>query len=51
MYARCLGETRRDAVTVEATMRVPTSDVASLKLRQHIEWMECETIRRAPLEV
>ena len=38
---------RRDAVTVDATMRAPTTNVTSLKLRQNIEWVECETIRRA----
>jgi transcriptional regulator with GAF, ATPase, and Fis domain len=40
----------RDAVTVEATASVRTAGVTSLKLRQNIEWIECETIRRA-LEV
>ena len=37
----------RDAVTLDAATRVPTSDVTSLKLRENIEWMECQTIRRA----
>jgi transcriptional regulator with GAF, ATPase, and Fis domain len=37
----------RDAVTFEATANVPTPAVPSLKLRQNIEWVECETIRRA----
>ena len=37
----------RDAVTVEATMNVRTAGVPSLKLRQNVEWIECETIRRA----
>jgi len=40
----------REAVTVEATMGVRTAGVTSLKLRQNVEWIECETIRRA-LEV
>jgi two-component system NtrC family response regulator len=40
----------RDAVTVEATMSLRTAGVPSLKLRQNVEWIECETIRRA-LEV
>jgi transcriptional regulator with GAF, ATPase, and Fis domain len=40
---------RRDSVTVEAAASQPTS-IPSLKLRQNIEWIECETIRRA-LEV
>ena len=37
----------RDAVTVEAAASVRPSGVTSLKLRQNIEWVECETIRRA----
>ena len=38
----------RDAVTVEATaMSVRTAGVPSLKLRQNVEWIERETIRRA----
>jgi len=37
----------RDAVTVEATMTGQTGGVPSLKLRQNLEWMERETIRRA----
>jgi len=37
----------RDAVTVEATMTGRTAGVPSLKLRQNVEWIECETIRRA----
>jgi transcriptional regulator with GAF, ATPase, and Fis domain len=37
----------RDAVTVEATMSVRTAAVPSLKLRQNVEWIERETIRRA----
>jgi transcriptional regulator with GAF, ATPase, and Fis domain len=36
----------RDAVTFEAAARVrPT--IPSLKLRQNVEWVECETIRQA----
>jgi transcriptional regulator with GAF, ATPase, and Fis domain len=40
----------RDVVTVDPAARVRTGNVPSLKLRQNVEWMECETIRRA-LEV
>jgi transcriptional regulator with GAF, ATPase, and Fis domain len=40
----------RDAVTVEATLNLRTAGVPSFKLRQNVEWIECETIRRA-LEV
>ena len=40
----------RDAVTVEGTTNLRTAGVPSLKLRQNVEWIECETIRRA-LEV
>jgi len=35
----------RAAVTVEA--RAPTAVARALKLRQNVEWMECETIRQA----
>jgi len=37
----------RAAVTVEATTSLATVDVPSLKLRQNVEWVECETIRKA----
>jgi transcriptional regulator with GAF, ATPase, and Fis domain len=37
----------RDAVTFEAKADLRTSSVPSLKLRQNIEWVECETLRRA----
>jgi transcriptional regulator with GAF, ATPase, and Fis domain len=37
----------RDAVTFEAKADLRTSGVPSLKLRQNIEWVERETIRRA----
>jgi transcriptional regulator with GAF, ATPase, and Fis domain len=37
----------RDVVTVESTGSVRTAVVPSLKLRQNVEWIECETIRRA----
>ncbi len=37
----------RDAVTVDARVSVQTAGVRSLKLRQNVEWMECETIRQA----
>ena len=36
-----------DAVTVDAKVGVRGADVRSLKLRQNVEWMECETIRQA----
>jgi two-component system NtrC family response regulator len=39
----------RDAVTFEAATRVRAT-IPSLKLRQNVEWIECETIRQA-LEV
>ena len=37
----------RDVVTLEPTMSVRISDVRSLNLRENVEWMECQTIRRA----
>ena len=37
----------RAAVTVEATTSMATVDVPFLKLRQNVEWVECETIRKA----
>ena len=37
----------RDAVQVDAASRGRTAGVASLNLRQNVEWIECETIRRA----
>lgn len=37
----------RDAVACDTTMSVRTGGVPSLKLRQNVEWIECETIRRA----
>jgi transcriptional regulator with GAF, ATPase, and Fis domain len=40
----------RESVTVGGTASVQTSGVPSLKLRENVEWIECETIRRA-LEV
>jgi transcriptional regulator with GAF, ATPase, and Fis domain len=41
----------RDAVTFEAATRLrATATIPSLKLRQNVEWIECETIRQA-LEV
>jgi len=40
----------REAVTVGGTASVQTSGVPSFKLRQNVEWIERETIRRA-LEV
>jgi len=38
---------RRAAITMEPAMKASSSGVTSLKLRQNIEWMECDTIRRA----
>jgi transcriptional regulator with GAF, ATPase, and Fis domain len=38
---------RRDVVTVDAATSPRTAGALSLKLRQNVEWMECETIRRA----
>ncbi len=40
----------RDAITLDVTLSGRTARVPSLKLRQNVEWIECETIRRA-LEV
>ena len=37
----------RDAVTVEGATSLRTAGVPSLKLRQNVEWIERETIRRA----
>ena len=37
----------RDAVTVEPTMSVRTAAIPSLNIRQNVEWIERETIRRA----
>ena len=37
----------RDAVTIEPTMSVRTADIPSLNIRQNVEWIERETIRRA----
>ena len=37
----------RHAVTVEPTMSVRTADIPSLNIRQNVEWIERETIRRA----
>ena len=37
----------RDTVTVEACVSLGTGRVRSLKLRQNVEWIECETIRQA----
>jgi Nif-specific regulatory protein len=36
----------RDVITVDA-MNLRTQSVPSLKLRENVEWVECETIRRA----
>src|SRR4030095_2751396 len=35
----------RDVVPLEQTMRMRTSGIPSLNLRQNVEWIECETIR------
>ena len=37
----------RDAVTIEATTSASAAAIPSLKLRQNVEWIERETIRRA----
>ena len=37
----------RDVVTMVPTMSVRTAGVPSLQLRENVEWVECETIRRA----
>jgi transcriptional regulator with PAS, ATPase and Fis domain len=36
-----------DSVTVDAKVSVQGAGTRSLKLRQNVEWMECETIRQA----
>jgi transcriptional regulator with GAF, ATPase, and Fis domain len=41
------GTIRRDVVTVDRTPRVPGNGPMSLSLRENVEWIECETIRRA----
>jgi transcriptional regulator with GAF, ATPase, and Fis domain len=37
----------RDAVQVDGAFSGPTVGVPSLNLRQNVEWIQCETIRRA----
>jgi transcriptional regulator with PAS, ATPase and Fis domain len=37
----------RDAVTVEGATITQTPGVPSLNLRRNVQWIECETIRRA----
>ena len=37
----------RDAITLDAAVAVRTAVIPSLRLHQNVEWMECETIRRA----
>ncbi len=37
----------RDALTVDAPGTAREANVPSLKLRQNVEWIECQTIRRA----
>jgi transcriptional regulator with PAS, ATPase and Fis domain len=41
------GTITRDAVRIEPTIAAQTSAVPFLTLRQNVEWIECETIRRA----
>jgi transcriptional regulator with GAF, ATPase, and Fis domain len=41
------GTITRDTVTIEAAMTSQKSGVPFLTLRQNVEWIECETIRRA----
>jgi transcriptional regulator with PAS, ATPase and Fis domain len=38
---------RRELVTTDVGVYTPTAGVPSLKLRQNVEWIERETIRRA----
>ena len=38
---------RRELVTMDVGVYTPTAGVPSLKLRQNVEWIERETIRRA----
>jgi transcriptional regulator with PAS, ATPase and Fis domain len=37
----------RDAVTVDRTVSPWTTGIPSLRLHENVEWVECETIRRA----
>ena len=37
----------REAVTIDAQLHAQPAHATSLRLRQNIEWIECETIRRA----
>jgi transcriptional regulator with GAF, ATPase, and Fis domain len=37
----------RDAVTVDRTVSPRTTGIPSLRLHENVEWVECETIRRA----
>ena len=37
----------RDAVTIDRTLRPWTTGIPSLGLHENVEWVECETIRRA----
>jgi transcriptional regulator with GAF, ATPase, and Fis domain len=41
------GTITRDAVRIEPTLTPQTSAVPFLTLRQNVEWIECETLRRA----
>jgi len=41
------GTITREAVSIESTPATPTSEVPFLTLRQNVEWIECQTIRRA----
>jgi transcriptional regulator with PAS, ATPase and Fis domain len=38
---------KRNVVTLEATTQVRVAGIPSLRLRQNVQWIECETIRRA----
>jgi transcriptional regulator with PAS, ATPase and Fis domain len=38
---------RREVVTTDVGVESPSATVPSLKLRQNVEWVERETIRRA----
>ena len=41
------GTITREAVSIESTPAAQTSEVPFLTLRQNVEWIECQTIRRA----
>ena len=51
VFAIPMGTVMSEAITFDAALRPRPPDVPSLKLRQNIEWMECESLRRAQRSV